>query len=81
VNQTEARGASADNNPTAATVQTSAFWEAAPAYDTPAFWALALRQPGERDGFGRVLLVIGFGATGPIRCTREYGEHRQGMLV
>ena len=52
------------------------FWDAAPEYDTRAFWVLALKQPGTDDAHGRNLLIIGWGVAGAIRCTREYAEFR-----
>ena len=58
-------------------IHTPEFWKAAPAYDSYAFWVLACQQAGEVDSHGRDLLIIGHGAAGPIRCTREYGENRR----
>lgn len=55
-------------------LHTAAFWDAAPAHDSLAFWSLVIDQPGERDAYGRDLLIYGHGAAGPIRCTREYAE-------
>lgn len=66
--------------PTALDLESEADWAKTPEYDSRAFWRLVLRQASRTDDANRELLVIGLGVSGPIRCTREYGQNRLALV-